>query len=164
MPLSAADAILPTVSTADPRKRFPRSARVRTRAEYSTVFNGARRVSEPLMTLHWLPEDRQARLGLAVSRKVDPHAVGRNRIKRVLRDTLRHCRADLQPGDYVVVARAAARQASNDEIRQAFLRLLRRLRALPAPSVDGTMPPPDGIASPSLNEPASRSGPAEPVR
>jgi len=116
------------------------------------------------MTLHWLPEDRQARLGLAVSRKVDPHAVGRNRIKRVLRDTLRHCRADLQPGDYVVVARAAARQASNDEIRQAFLRLLRRLRALPAPSVDGTMPPPDGIASPSLNEPASRSGPVEPVR
>ncbi|MFB5206992.1 ribonuclease P protein component, partial [Stenotrophomonas sp. 3diitr2024] len=41
------------------------------------------RMSDPLMTLHWLPADRPARLGLAVSRKVDPNAVGRNRIKRV---------------------------------------------------------------------------------
>ena len=163
MPLSAADAIAMTVSSADPRKRFPRSARVRTRAEYSTVFDGARRVSEPLMTLHWLPADRPARLGLAVSRKVDPHAVGRNRIKRVLRDTLRHCRTDLQPGDFVVVARSAARHASNDDIRQAFLRLLHRLRALPLPTANGTMPPSDGVASPSLIEPAPRSGPAEPA-
>ena len=163
MPLPAADAIL-TVSSSDPRKRFPRSARVRTRAEYTTVFNGARRVSDPLMTLHWLPADRPARLGLAVSRKVDPNAVGRNRIKRVLRDILRQTRTDIQPGDFVVVARSAARSASNDEIRQAFLRLLRRLRALPTPGVDGTMPPPDGIATPSLTEPASRPGPAEPVR
>ena len=163
MPQSAADAIPMTVSPADPRKRFPRSARVRTRAEYSTVFNGARRASEPLMTLHWLPADRPARLGLAVSRKVDPNAVGRNRIKRVLRDTLRHCRVDLQPGDFVVVARSAAREASNDAIRQAFLRLLQRLRALPMPAVSGTMPPPDGVASPSLTEPAPRPGPAEPA-
>ncbi|WP_329810913.1 ribonuclease P protein component [Stenotrophomonas sp. SMYL8] len=164
MPHIAADAIPSTVNTADPRKRFPRSARVRTRAEYSTVFNGARRVSDPLMTLHWLPADRPARLGLAVSRKVDPNAVGRNRIKRVLRDILRQTRTDIQPGDFVVVARSAARSASNDEIRQAFLRLLRRLRALPTPGVDGTMPPPDGVATPSLTEPASRPGPAEPVR
>ena len=33
--------------------------------------------------------DTPARLGLAVSRKVDPRAVGRNRIKRVLRDATR---------------------------------------------------------------------------
>jgi len=121
-------------------------------------------VSDPLMTLHWLPADRPARLGLAVSRKVDPHAVGRNRIKRVLRDILRQTRTDIQPGDFVVVARSAARSASNDDIRQAFLRLLRRLRALPAPAVDGTMPPPDGTASPFLTEPASRPGTAEPAR
>jgi len=121
-------------------------------------------VSDPLMTLHWLPADRPARLGLAVSRKVDPHAVGRNRIKRVLRDALRQTRTDMQPGDFVVVARSAARNASNDDIRQAFLRLLRRLRALPTTGVDGTMPPPDGIATPSLTEPAPRSGTAEPAR
>ena len=57
------------------------------------------------MTLHWLKGDSPARLGLAVSRKVDTHAVGRNRIKRVLRDATRHLRAGMAGGDYVVVAR-----------------------------------------------------------
>jgi len=76
---------------------------------------------------------------------------------------LRQTRTDIQPGDFVVVARTAARHASNEDIRQAFLRLLRRLRALPAPGVDGTMPPPDGIAISSVTEPAPRPGPAEPA-
>ena len=38
------------------------------------------------------PAVRPRRLGLAVSRKVDKRAVGRNRIKRVLRDCFRHHR------------------------------------------------------------------------
>ena len=106
MPHDAAPAIV-IVSTDDPRKRFPRSARVRTRAEYSSVFDGARRVSDPLMTLHWLKADTPARLGLAVSRKVDARAVGRNRIKRVLRDAMRHLRPEMAGGDFVVVAAQA---------------------------------------------------------
>lgn len=162
MPPLAATAIA-MVNTTDPRKRFPRSARVRTRAEYKTVFDGARRVSDPLMTLHWLKGDNPARLGLAVSRKVDARAVGRNRIKRVLRNAVRHVRPWMAGGDYVVVARAAARTASNEQIHQAFERLLRRIGALPPPGADGTMPPPDGTALSSLTEPAPRSGPAEPA-
>ena len=39
-----------------------------------------------LIALHLATGGEQARLGLAVSRKVDKRAVGRNRIKRVLRD------------------------------------------------------------------------------
>ncbi|MCL7714847.1 ribonuclease P protein component [Stenotrophomonas mori] len=147
-----------------PRKRFPRSARVRTRAEYTTVFNGARRVSDPLMTLHWLKAETPARLGLAVSRKVDTRAVGRNRIKRVLRDAVRHLRADLAGGDYVVVARSAAKVAGNPQIREAFERLLRRAGALPAGGTDGTMPPRGGNRpSPSLNAPGGPPGRAEPA-
>ena len=163
MPHDAAAAIV-IVNTDDPRKRFPRSARVRTRAEYSSVFNGARRVSDPLMTLHWLKGDSPARLGLAVSRKVDTHAVGRNRIKRVLRDATRHLRAGLAGGDYVVVARSAARLASNRQIREAFERLLRRAGALPAVVADGTMPPREGNEpSSSLNAPGTLPGRAEPA-
>ena len=124
MPHPAADAIPSTVNTADPRKRFPRSARVRTRAEYSTVFNGARRVSDPLMTLHWLPADRPARLGLAVSRKVDPNAVGRNRIKRVTRDWFRH--AGLQGVDIVVTGKRGVADLNKAELRESLHRLQRR--------------------------------------
>ncbi|MCD9085181.1 ribonuclease P protein component [Stenotrophomonas sp. SY1] len=152
------------MSSAFPRKRFPRSARVRTRAEYTSVFNGARRVSDPLMTLHWLKADSPARLGLAVSRKVDTRAVGRNRIKRVLRDATRHLRPCLAGGDYVIVARSAAKTASNQQIREAFERLLRRAGALPAANANGTMPPREGAEPlPSLKAPEASSGRAEPA-
>lgn len=162
LPLPAANAN-PIVSSAFPRKRFPRSARVRTRAEYTSVFNGARRVSDPLMTLHWLKADSPARLGLAVSRKVDTRAVGRNRIKRVLRDATRHLRPCLAGGDYVVVARSAAKTASNLQIREAFERLLRRAGALPAAGANGTMPPREGTEPLPLNAPEASSGRAEPA-
>jgi ribonuclease P protein component len=76
-----------------------------------------------------------------VSRKVDPHAVGRNRIKRALRDAFRHLRARLPGGAYVVVARSGAAQADGAALREAFERLLQRAGALPPPSPAGTMPP-----------------------
>ncbi len=157
-PLTAALAV-PIVNESDPRKRFPRSARVRTRAEYTVVFDTARRTSDPLLSLHWRKTDDPPRLGMAVSRKVDPHAVGRNRIKRVLRDATRHLLPWLQGGDFVVVARSAAAQASNAQVREAFLRVLRRAGALPLPAADGTMPPPARAASTSFSptEPEPRS-------
>ena len=79
---------------------------------------------------------------MAVSRKVDRRAVGRNRIKRVLRDAVRHLLPELAGGDFVVVARHAAASADNEQIRQALIRLLRRAGALPQIKVDGTMPRP----------------------
>ena len=121
--------------------RFPRVARVRAKAEFTAVFDRGRRTAEPRMALHWLADAAPARLGLAVSRKVDPHAVGRNRIKRVLRDAFRHARHRLGAGAYVVVARPAASRADNAALRAAFLSLLQRAGALPVPVVAGTMPP-----------------------
>lgn len=120
---------------------FPRSVRVRARSEFTEVFDGGRRVAHPLLSLHWLSDSRPARLGLAVSRKVDPHAVGRNRIKRVLRDDFRHLRGTLAPGAYVIVARAAAAGVDGAVLREAFRGLLRRSGALPGFDTPGTMPP-----------------------
>jgi ribonuclease P protein component len=128
--------------------RHPPSARVRTRADFDRVFKDGRRVGLPALALHWRADPAGgARLGLAVSRKVDPHAVGRNRIKRQLRDAFRHVRGDLPPGDYVFVARPGASQRDGLELRAAFLDLLRRARALPAPAPAGTMPPPPSSPS-----------------
>ena len=111
---------------------FPRSARVRARTAFDRIFKLGQRVALPVLALHWQAGDVGPRLGLAVSRKVDPHAVGRNRIKRVLRDAFRHCRADLAGGDFVVVARAGAARIGNEELRAAVLGLLVRAGALPA--------------------------------
>jgi ribonuclease P protein component len=127
-------------------------ARVRARAEFDRVFADGRRTSDALFALHWLRDDAAARLGLAVSRKVDPHAVGRNRIKRVLRDAFRQQRAQLPPGAYVLVARSAAGRANNAALRASLQSLLKRAGALPAIDAGGTMPAaacPPGVAPPS---------------
>ena len=112
--------------------RFPRAARVRARADFDRIFKQGRRVALPVLALHWQAGEVDARLGLAVSKKVDPHAVGRNRIKRVLRDTFRHRRAELAGGDYVVVARVGAARCSGNELRTTFIALLSRAGTLPA--------------------------------
>lgn len=130
--------------------RFPRSARVRARSEFDRIFEHGRRQATPRLAVHWHATQTPPRLGLAVSRKVDPHAVGRNRIKRALRDIFRHHRDQLAAGDYVVVARPPAREASREQLERHFLDLLRRLGALPLLAAPGTMPSaaaPIGLAS-----------------
>lgn len=136
------------------KKSFPRSARVRTSAEYARVFEASRRTADPLLSLHWQSGPVPARLGLAVSRKVDRKAVGRNRIKRVLREQFRQLRHDLPGGDYVVVARAPAAIADAVQLRDTLLRTLARAGALPASAQPGTMPPvTNPSTSPSRNTP-----------
>ena len=121
-------------------RRLPRQARVRVRAEFDRVFGDGRRTGTPLLALHLLRDGQPARLGLAVSRKVDRRAVGRNRIKRALREEFRALRAQLPPAAYVLVARPAAAAASRAALRRAFHDALRRAGALPPPDPAGTMP------------------------
>ena len=135
MPVSAQDAGI-VVSAC-----FPPAARVRAKAEFDRVFEAGKRTAEPLLALHRLDDGAPSRLGLAVSRKVDPHAVGRNRIKRVLRDAFRKLCGELGTGAYVIVARPAAAKADNPALRAAFLRVLQRAGALPPLAAAGTMPP-----------------------
>jgi len=135
---------------------FPKIARLRQRAEFTRVFDAGRRVAAPALALHWTP-GATSRLGIAVSRKVDPNAVGRNRIKRVLRDEFRACRTQLLPADYVVVARAPASKLDNASLRKAFLEALQRAGALPPLSPAGTMRPacPPALPTPSMPDPHS---------
>lgn len=122
---------------------FSVSARIRTGADFNAVFAGGRRSTHRLMALHVLARpDGEPRLGLAISRRVDPRAVGRNHIKRVLRDAFRRIRPQLAPADYVVVARGAARDADAQALRDAFSQLLRKADALPRSASTGTMPGP----------------------
>jgi len=130
-------------------RRLPRQARVRVRAEFDRVFGEGRRTGTPLLALHLHRDGQPPRLGLAVSRKVDRRAVGRNRIKRALREEFRVLRARLPGAAYVVVARAAAATASRAELRAAFHDALRRAGALPAPDLTGTMPAASPVPDPT---------------
>ncbi len=137
--------------------KFPKSARVRTRADYSCAFDGAKRLHGPLLQLAVKREAAMevgARLGIAVSRKVDGNAVGRNRIKRVWRETFRHQCPNLPAGTYVAIAKLPAAQADNPALRAALLELLARAARLPVQPAIGTMPR-DASSTPPVPDAAS---------
>jgi ribonuclease P protein component len=125
--------------------RFPRCAHLRASAEFQAVFGEGSRVSGPTLRVHVraLPAPATPRIGLTVAKRVDKRAVGRNRIRRVLRETFRLTRAALPPGDYVIVAKPEARAATSAVLRAECLDLLTRAArraALPVAGPAVTMP------------------------
>jgi len=63
---------------------------------------------------------RSARLGLAISKRHCKLAVGRNRLKRAVRESFRHYRTDLRGLDIVVLNQPAAMRASNKELADSL--------------------------------------------
>jgi ribonuclease P protein component len=106
---------------------FPPRARLRQPREFEAVLKQGRRVQEKFLTLVVLPlAAGEARLGLAISARAVPRAVGRNRIKRLARESFRATRASLPAVDLVLQARSGAAGASSAELRDALQRLWRR--------------------------------------
>jgi ribonuclease P protein component len=61
------------------------------------------------------------RLGMAVSRQVDRNATGRNRIKRIIRESFRkHFAAGGSPVDFVVLPRRECATICNAELFQSL--------------------------------------------
>ncbi|HUF72161.1 MAG TPA: ribonuclease P protein component [Gammaproteobacteria bacterium] len=110
---------------------FPRARRLRTAKDYSRVFGGADRSSDRFFTvLARLNGLSEARLGLAIARRVAPRAIDRNRLRRLARESFRQL--TLAPLDYVVMARKDALDAPNPAIRDSldrhFVRLSERAK------------------------------------
>jgi ribonuclease P protein component len=72
-----------------------------------------------------------AKVGIITSKRVGG-AVVRNRVRRRLRELVRHSLSHFPPGSLIVViAKPAAAAASFEELRQEWLLLGRRLSILP---------------------------------
>ena len=129
--------------------RFSRRASLRASAQFQAVFGEGRRISGTCFRLHaHLPaEADQARLCVTVSKRVDKHAVGRNRIRRQIKECFRLLRHSLPPGDYVLVAKPEAAKADNGALRAELLSLFERARTLKPMPPPGTMPPSDAMIS-----------------
>jgi ribonuclease P protein component len=147
--------------------RFPRCAHLRASAEFQAVFGEGKRVSGPAFRLHVLlkPESAQARLGVTVSKRVDANAVGRNRLRRHIKECFRLQRPTLPAGDYVLLAKPEARTLDGKAVRAEVNSLFERVRRLPlpalnssnapalnAPTPNGTMPPSD---APTRHDPTN---------
>ena len=135
---------------------------LRASAQFQVVFRDGRRLNGTCFRLHCLlpPSDAPAvdlrvataaRLGVTVSKRVDKRAVGRNRIRRQVREVFRAARAALPAGDYVVLAQAVAARTDNAALRSELLSLFERARTLkprvpavtlaPAVATDRPLPP-----------------------
>jgi ribonuclease P protein component len=106
---------------------LPRELRLRRSVDFQVANRVGRRVPCADLMVVWRPNGLGApRLGLAVSRKVG-NAVVRNRVKRWLREAMRHERAGLTPVDVVLIARPSAASASatalRSEVATAFARI-----------------------------------------
>ena len=107
------------------RAHFPRSARLLKPIDFKRVFEKNVVSMDPFFRIIARPSGQgEARLGLAVSRKVDKHAVGRNRIKRIVRESFRRHAGVGENGlpalDFVVLARPAAASICNDELYRSL--------------------------------------------
>jgi ribonuclease P protein component len=117
--------------------RFPRQSRLLKPAEFKRVFDRPVVSSDRWFKVFArISEGPQSRLGMAISRKVDARAVGRNRIKRLIRESFRlnhpGCRAagvgesrsgiEVPSRDYVVLAASAAASAANADLTNALSR------------------------------------------
>jgi ribonuclease P protein component len=127
--------------------RFPRCAHLRVSAQFQAVFGEGNRISGTFFRLHASvsAQAEQARLGVTVSKRVDKLSVGRNRIRRQIKESFRLSRQFLPAGDYVILAKPEAAKADNATLRAELLSVLERARTLKPMLPRGTMPPSDAI-------------------
>jgi ribonuclease P protein component len=88
----------------------------------------------------WMPGRRpNTRLGITVSRKVAKQATRRNRIKRWIRESFRQLDLELAPRplDVVVIARARATQATQQQIAEQLMAFWLRVATGPPPAAPG---------------------------
>ncbi|HVX04053.1 MAG TPA: ribonuclease P protein component [Rhodanobacteraceae bacterium] len=118
---------------------LPPAARLRRASDFAALRHAERWQGRHFL-LRWLklPEGN-ARLGLAVSRKVSKRAVERNRIKRVVRESFRAEREGLPALDILVIPRASAAGAPNPALFADLGLAWRKLKTLKQTATPGTI-------------------------
>lgn len=102
--------------------RFPRQLRLLSSDDFQQVFKCTeyRSVDERLTVLAKKNNLGYARMGLAISKRMIKTAVGRNRVKRQVRESFRQHQQALAGLDIVVLSRNGAPQASNSELTESL--------------------------------------------
>jgi ribonuclease P protein component len=98
---------------------FPKKNRLLIPSEYQRVFKQGRKQRGPLFTFVCCANGgQQARLGVAIAKKHVRLAVGRNKIRRIIRETFRHHQTVLKGVDIVVITQKALHELSNTNLHK----------------------------------------------
>lgn len=116
-----------------PRKHgYSRSHRFSTRGSFEPVLRQPRKMKGDLVVLHAMPAASGiSRLGVALTRRLVPAAVERNRVKRIVRESFRRHAVKAAGYDCVVALRARFEPSSGEALRAEVERLFTRLVAVP---------------------------------
>ena len=102
-----------------------KSYRVKSEKDFNAIFNDKQSVANKRFVIYKLDKDQKHfRVGLSVSKKLGK-AVVRNRIKRKIRHVLREHRQELQPVDFVIIARKGVEELNYKEIERNLLHVLK---------------------------------------
>ena len=108
--------------------RFGANLRLRSKLQFDAVYAGSRRVDDRFFALRVKANGlSHPRVGLAVAVKTAGNAVGRNRIRRLVRESFRLSQHELPPVDVVVAAKFPAREASATSLRDSLATLWKRV-------------------------------------
>jgi len=110
---------------------LPKPYRLRRSRDFARVRRAGRSSGTALLVLYVLStRTPELRVGFSVSKRVGQAAV-RNRIKRRMREAVRHQLPSVRPGqDLVFIARPASAAASYQQIAESIAILLRRTGAM----------------------------------
>lgn len=110
-----------------PDRSFGKQYRLTRRADFDRLQKKGRKLYSKhfLLVVDHSPTGL-SRVAIAVTKKVEPHATARNRLRRRLKELFRLARAGfLKPFDILIVARNNALSCEFDEIRREVLGALR---------------------------------------
>jgi len=107
---------------------FSRELRLLTPDDFQPVFKNAIPAVSPHLTLLARKNNLDhPRIGMAIPKKHIKRAVGRNRIRRIVREQFRLQQHQLPAIDIVVIAKAGIADLSNQEINKILDKLWRKL-------------------------------------
>lgn len=100
------------------KHRLSKSADViKTTARGRSFFN-------PFFVLKTVPGKEPAKLTVVASVKVSKRAVDRNRLKRIIRETVRQHITKFKPGNYAVLVKKSALKITSAELREQVIKSL----------------------------------------
>lgn len=117
--------------THNPDLLFPPKKRLLAANDYQRVFKqGKRQRGEYFTFVCCRNEHSYPRLGLAIAKRCIPLAVGRNRTRRIIRESFRHYQSMLGGIDIVVLAQKELSSFSNTFLRKDLERRWQALSTL----------------------------------
>lgn len=111
---------------------FPKTLRLLNSSDFQIVFDDPafRASHQHLLILARQNSLSVPRLGLVIAKKHVRHAVQRNRIKRLIRESFRHQQENLAGLDVIVLARKGMGELTNpnitEQVTQQLLRVVRK--------------------------------------